>query len=91
MKRCVLEGPYARLEDVYVDLARQLDLPGHFGANLDALWDVLTGDVPGPVEIAWPDFEQARAALGPGADGVRTTLEEAAAERRDLTVTIGRP
>lgn len=91
MTRCVLAGPYASVEAIYVDLARQLGLPGHFGANLDALWDALIRDVPGPVEILWPDFPAARRALGAGADAIRTTLEEAAAERRDVAVVIGSP
>ena len=89
MKRCVLAGPYAGAEALYVDLARQLGLPGHFGANLDALWDALTKDVPGPVEIAWPDFAGARRTLGIEADRIRRTLEEAAAERPDVRVVIG--
>ena len=89
MTRCLLRGPYATLAAVHADLARQLGLADHFGANLDALWDVLVRDVPGPVEISWPDFAAARATLGGGADRLRALLEEAAAERRDVTVAIG--
>lgn len=89
MTSCLLHGPYATLEAVHADLARQLGLAEHFGANLDALWDMLVRDVPGPVEIAWPDFAKARAVLGGGADRLRATLEEVAAERRDVTVVIG--
>ena len=91
MTRCILAGPYASTEAFYVDLARQLGLPGHFGANLDALWDALTRDVAGPVEIVWPDFLSARRTLGPDADRIRATLEEVAAERRDVAVVIGGP
>jgi ribonuclease inhibitor len=84
----MLAGPYADAEALYVDLARQLGLPGHFGANLDALWDALMRDVPGPIEIVWPDFAGTRQALGPAADGVRATIEEVAMERPDVTVVI---
>lgn len=91
MTRCVLVGPYVSAEAIYVDLARQLGLPGHFGANLDALWDALTRDVAGPVEILWPDFPAAQEALGDAADRIRETLEEVAAERRDVAVVIGGP
>jgi ribonuclease inhibitor len=76
---------------VHADLARQLGLGAHYGANLDALWDALVRDVPGPVEIAWPDFAVARAVLGEGADRLRELLEEAATERRDVAVAIGSP
>ena len=68
MKRCVLAGPYAGVEAIYMDLARQLDLPDHFGANLDALWDALTRNVPGPVEIVWPEFSRHSRRLGVAAD-----------------------
>jgi ribonuclease inhibitor len=88
MKRCVLAGPYADAEALYADLARQLGLPGHFGSNLDALWDALTRDLPGPAEIVWKDFAKARKKLGPAADRIRKTLEEVAAERRDVAVVI---
>jgi len=91
VRRCVLSGPYADAEALYVDLARQLGLPGHFGANLDALWDSLTRDVEGPVEIVWSDFASARKELGAAANRIRSTLEEAAAEREDLRVVIGGP
>ena len=80
MRRCVLIGPYASAEAVYADLARQLGLPGHFGGNLDALWDALTRDVAGPVEVVWRDFAEARRTLGMEADRIRATLEEVAAE-----------
>jgi ribonuclease inhibitor len=91
MKRCVLAGPYKGIEAVYADLARQLGLPGHFGANLDALWDGLMRDLPGPVEIAWPGFARDRRRLGVAADRLRATLDEAAAERPDVAVVIDGP
>ena len=91
MKRCVLAGPYVDSEQVYVDLARQLGLAGHFGANLDALWDALTRDVAGPVEIVWPGFADARRTIGAEADRIRAVLEDVAAERRDVAVVIGGP
>jgi ribonuclease inhibitor len=88
MKRCVLAGPYPDAEALYADLAHQLGFPRHFGSNLDALWDALTKDLPGPAEIIWKDFAKARKALGPVADRIRKTLDEVAAERRDVTVVI---
>ncbi len=90
MKRCVLAGPYAGVESIYMDLARQLDLPDHFGANLDALWDALTRNVPGPVEIVWPEFSRHSRRLGVAADRLLTTLQDVAAERPDVRVVIGR-
>ena len=31
------------LGEVYVVIQKELELPEWFGANLDALWDILTG------------------------------------------------
>ena len=75
MKSCVLAGPYAGVEAIYMDLARQLDLPDHFGANLDALWDALTRNVEGPVEISWPEFSRHRRRLGIAADRLRSIVD----------------
>ncbi len=39
------------MEDFYTVARRELELPEHFGANLDALWDCLTGDISLPVSV----------------------------------------
>jgi len=43
------------LEEFYDVISQRLSLPKHFGRNLDALWDVLTTDVKGPVKIIWEE------------------------------------
>jgi ribonuclease inhibitor len=82
----VVEG--GTLDAVYDSLEAQLGLPAHFGRNLDALWDVLTTDLPGPVEIVWPEHAAARAALGADYDRLLGVLREAAAARGNLTLTL---
>jgi RNAse (barnase) inhibitor barstar len=42
----------SRTRDVYAELRRALDLPDWTGANLDALWDVLT-DLTEPTALVW--------------------------------------
>lgn len=86
VKRCVLHD-ICSLARFYDELARQLDFPPHFGRNLDALWDVLTGDVEGPFEIVWEDAEQARSHLGKDYDRLVALLDDVAAEREDFTFT----
>lgn len=39
------------IDDFYVVATRELQLPEHFGKNLDALWDSITGDITLPVEV----------------------------------------
>ncbi|KJH67545.1 barstar family protein [Chromobacterium violaceum] len=77
------------LDQLYDELQRQLPLPGHFGRNLDALYDSLANDVQGPFELLWRDTEEAR--RGMGADVYATVLEileTVAEERGDVTLDI---
>ncbi|MBI3451467.1 MAG: cob(I)yrinic acid a,c-diamide adenosyltransferase [Rhodospirillales bacterium] len=64
MSRAVLDAGLASLDAVYARLAAELHFPAHFRPNLDALWDVLTTDIPGPVEIVWRDSAAVQARLG---------------------------
>jgi ribonuclease inhibitor len=89
MIRCVIDcARVANMEGLYAELARQLRLPAHFGQNLDALFDSLTRDVPGPVEIAVLNAAKTPAALRQPLARLVATLGEAARERGDLKVTV---
>ena len=74
--------------DVYDQLAAQLALPGHFGRNLDALYDVLTSELTGPTRITWHHAEASRAALGEQFETLLTVFNEAAAECDELEIVI---
>lgn len=39
------------MEDIYAQLEKELELPSHFGENLDALSDVISGEVKLPLSI----------------------------------------
>ncbi|GAB3421870.1 barstar family protein [Niabella aquatica] len=39
------------INDFYAIAKRELQLPEHFGNNLDALWDCITGDITLPVSV----------------------------------------
>lgn len=69
-------------------LARELGFPPHFGHNLDALFDVLTGDLPGPIEIVWSGVEREALARDPELGPLLDTLEAAARERPDLRLMV---
>lgn len=43
-------------EDFYKTAVKLLELPDHFGKNLDALYDVLTGAIALPVTIRFLDL-----------------------------------
>jgi ribonuclease inhibitor len=91
MRRATLDGTLKDLDAVYdaiyTPLSAGLDVPA-FGHNLDALWDVLTTSIPGPVEIVWTDYARARKRIGKRLDRLVRTLREAAEQRSDLDVRI---
>lgn len=76
------------LEEFYGEIARKLRFPDHFGRNLDALWDVLTTDVKGPVELAWEDSEASKKSMGKDFEKVAALLREVGKEREDFKVSL---
>lgn len=87
VKRCVLRD-IRTLTQFYDELAHQLAFPVYFGRNLDALWDVLTGEVAGPIEIVWEGSAQAEANLGADYAKLVALLNDLAAERDDFTFVL---
>ncbi len=76
------------LDDFYDEISRQLSLPGYFGRNLDALWDVLSAEVEGPVEITWQNAQASKQAMGEDFEKVLKVLQEVEGEREDFKVII---
>jgi len=74
------------LDIFYDEVARQLALPAYFGRNLDALWDVLTTDIAGPVEVVWEHAAASRQAMGEDFDRVADLLKQVARKRDDFQV-----
>ena len=84
---CRLPGKQIRsLEDFYDVISLKLSFPQHFGRNLDALWDVLTTEVKGPVEIIWEESAHSKRAMGPLYDRVSALLTDVEKERDDFRV-----
>ncbi len=89
MKRCLLEGKAINsLSDLYDRLERGLDLPEHFGRNLDALWDVLSADIEGPFTIVWQQAAISHKQMGQDFDRVVRLLKDLEQERDDFTLII---
>ncbi|MBI3504861.1 MAG: barstar family protein [Proteobacteria bacterium] len=84
MKTARLDSSHDTMAKVYATLAADLAFPAHFSANLDALWDVLLRDVPGPFEIVWPGATKAGAKIGPKFKALLTLLGELEEARGDF-------
>ena len=91
MRRVELDGSLdsldAAYEAIYAPLTAGLDVP-EFAHNLDALWDVLTSWIPGPIEVAWRDYPKARARVGPKLDRFLDVLRDVEQERPDFWLSL---
>ncbi len=86
-KKCTIDGRRVFSLDLFYDeIARQFDFPDYFGRNLDALYDVLSTDLEGPLEVVWQDSVVSSAAMGNEFQRLRDVLESVASERDDFTV-----
>ncbi len=78
----------ASAEDFYAQLEGQLDLEYAMGHNLDAVYDVLSTDIEGPVEMVWHDSGFSRVALGDWYGRIADVLNIVSSERDDFRVSF---
>lgn len=83
-----LDASHDTMDAIYSAFQKQLGLPGHFGRNLDALYDSLTTDVAGQIEIIWKDHAWVRPKLGQDYDRLMTTLRDVEREREDVRLSL---
>ena len=89
LKKCLLVGKtLTSLDLLYDELARQLEFPAHFGRNLDALWDLLTTDIPGPIRIRIKQPKTAQKLLGEDYNRIYSLFKEVEEERDDFQVVV---
>jgi len=88
-KKVKLLGKSIRsLDEFYGEVGKKLRFPDYFGRNLDALWDVLSTDVKGPVELTWEDSEVSEKAMGKDFEKVAALLRDVEKERKDFKITF---
>ena len=89
IKRYTLNGDGIRtLDDLYDQISIPMNLPGHFGRNLDALVDVLSTEIEGPFEIIWKHAGNSRKLMGKNYDRVVELLQALEKERGDFKLKI---
>ncbi|WP_312766539.1 barstar family protein [Epilithonimonas sp.] len=71
-------------EDFYEQLKSKLELPEHFGDNLDALFDVISGGLEMPLHLEFVNMSVDQLELF---EDLLTTLEDAEDEVEDFTFT----
>jgi ribonuclease inhibitor len=76
------------LDRFYDEIALLFHFPDCFGRNLDALWDLLTTDIKGPVELIWEDSATSEKTMGKDFARVSALLRDIEKEREDFTVSF---
>lgn len=71
-------------EDFYTQLKEKLTLPEHFGDNLDALYDVITGELEMPLHIEFVNMSVDQLEIF---EDLLTTLEDAEEELESFSFT----
>jgi ribonuclease inhibitor len=56
--------------------------------NLDALWDVLSADIEGPIEVLWDNPESSRLGMGRDFDRILAVLKDVEKARKDFRVRL---
>ena len=69
-------------EDFYAQLKEKLTLPEHFGDNLDALFDVITGELEMPLHLEFVNMSVEQLEIF---EDLLTTVEDAEDEVQDFT------
>lgn len=69
-------------EDFYTQLKEKIQLPEHFGDNLDALFDIITGDLEMPLHIEFVNMTVDQLEIF---EDLLTTLEDAEEEVEDFS------
>ena len=69
-------------EDFYAQLKEKLTLPEHFGDNLDALFDVITGELEMPLHLEFVNMSVEQLEIF---EDLLTTLEDAEDEVEGFT------
>ncbi|NIF04412.1 barnase inhibitor [Chryseobacterium sp. Tr-659] len=69
-------------EDFYTQLKEKIKLPEHFGDNLDALFDTITGDFEMPLHLEFVNMTVDQLEIF---EDLLTTLEDAEEEVEDFT------
>lgn len=69
-------------EDFYAQLKEKITLPEYFGDNLDALYDVITGDLEMPLHLEFVNMTVDQLETF---EDLLTTLEDADEELEDFT------
>ncbi|BFH62821.1 MULTISPECIES: barstar family protein [Paenibacillus] len=89
MRNIILDGKKIdNRAQLHAVLKEALELPDHYGNNLDALWDCLTGWVEMPLTIRWVHVQESDKKLGEYSGQLLQLFKEAEDEIEGFRIEI---
>ena len=89
MREVVFDSSHVEnIDQLHSELAGIFDFPDYYGANLDALYDCLSGDIALPLRIIWKNYNITRLRLGKDAEKVLKVMKDFAKEEPDFTLEV---
>jgi len=76
------------VDQLHAELARRLDFPAHYGRNLDALYDCLSGEMALPLKILWKNYRSTRLRLGKDIAKILKVMKDFSQEEPDFVIEI---
>jgi ribonuclease inhibitor len=70
--------------DFHRELSSSLALPAYYGANLDALWDIMSTDVARPVHLVWRNSKLSQAAMPERFEAIAAVLRDVEKQDKDF-------
>lgn len=74
--------------ELHRELARNLGFPKHYGMNLDALYDCLSGEIALPLRIIWKNYHVTRSKLGRDAVKVLEVMADFAKDEHNFIIEV---
>jgi len=89
MREIVFDASHIEsMDQLHAELARSLDFPAHYGRNLDALYDCLSGEISLPLKIIWKNYRLTQSALGKDITEILKVMEDFSREEPDFIVEV---
>jgi ribonuclease inhibitor len=89
MKKVVFDSSHVEtIAQLHDELARMLDFPDYYGANLDALYDCLSGEMELPLTLVWKNFQVTKSKLGKEAVKLLKVMKDFAREDPDFIIKV---
>ena len=89
MKEIVFDSSQIEtMDELHEKLAEVLGFPDHYGKNLDALYDCLSGEIALPLKIIWKNYVATRAKMGKHVAQALKVMEDFSREEPDFIVEI---